>query len=74
MTLYTEPHLLKGVDDLREWEFDNLGDGDTASFPDTFPCYVFTVVKSWRDELVDTKYLYKQDLEKMIAHLLEEER
>lgn len=73
MTVHTELHLLSGVDDLREWEYDNLGEGDGHSLPDTFPCYVFTTVKSWRDELIAVKYVYKQDLQKMLEDLLKEE-
>lgn len=73
MTIHTELHLLRGIDDLREWQYDNIGEADCSSLPDTFPCYVFTTVKSWRDELVTVGYMYKQDLQKLLEKILEEE-
>jgi len=61
--------LLKNQEEFEAWKEGNIFSGDTAEQPSEFPCYARTVVQSRPREEECAVYLYRKDVEKMLADM-----
>ena len=61
--------LLMSQAEFEAWKDENIYPfaGDVASQPIEFPCYARTIVQSWNLEEESAVYLYREDIEKMLA-------